>query len=125
MRKIFQGNVEELGKETKGWFFGHFMKEGTPFKTDDFEVKWGKQQKGDMDKVAASNKTAKTLAVLVRGEFLFRFPGKEILLEKEGDFVFYDAGVAHAWEVPEDCLLLSIRWPSKLGDQVKSSLEQR
>jgi len=123
MKKIFQGNVEELSKETKGWFLGHFMKEDTPFKTDDFEIKWGKHKKGLKDVMVASNKTAKTMAVLLKGKFLFRFPDKKILLKKEGDFVFYNAGVAHTWEVKEDCLLLSIRWPSKPADQIKSSLK--
>ncbi len=130
MPKIIQGNLEELAAEHKDWVLGHFMKEGSPFKTSAFELKWAKLKAGEKKSSLGTQKTAKTLSILVYGKFEFDFPkeslsrtsgkvrGKKIILSKEGDYCFYDAGVTHSWRILEDCLLISIRWPSIPGDQV-------
>lgn len=111
-KKVFEGNINEKGATKKSWFIGHFM-EG-PLKTKNFELKWGKHQKGEKDTNAESYSKAKTIGILIYGKFRFEFPGinKKITLSQEGDYCFYDAGISHNWRVLEDCLILSIRWPS-------------
>lgn len=122
MPKIIQGNLEELAPKHKDWVLGHFMEEGSPFKTNAFELKWDKLKAGEKKSSLGTQKTAKTLGILVYGKFEFGFPKdrQKIILSKEGDYCFYDAGVTHSWRILEDCLLISIRWPSLPGDQVQS-----
>jgi hypothetical protein len=66
-----------------------------------------------------SQNTAKTLDFLVSGKFEYFFPklNKKITLSKQGDYLFYDVGITHTWEVIKDTLLISVRWPSIPGDQ--------
>lgn len=111
--KILQGNINNPDTTKKKWFIGHFMDEG-PLKTENFELKWGKHKKGEKDTGGTEYKKAKTVGILIYGKFKFDFPSgnKTITLSKEGDYCFYDSGIAHNWEVLEDCLILSIRWPS-------------
>jgi len=146
MEKIIQGNLNQNDPKRRGWFAGNFMDEDSPFKTDDFELQWRKLKAGEEKPNLGTQKVAKTMGILVYGKFEFNFPkenkldpakggasgrvcrkgrssaasnysGKKITLEKEGEFVFFDAGVAHSWKVIEDTLLVSIRWPSIPGDQ--------
>lgn len=120
MPKITQGNLDDLAPRHKGWFVGHFMENGSPFKTINFEVKWHKLKKGEKDYRFGTQKTAKTLGILVYGKFQYIFPKekiKKITLKKEGDYCFYNSGVTHTWKALEDSLLFSMRWPSIPGDQ--------
>jgi quercetin dioxygenase-like cupin family protein len=63
---------------------------------------------------------ATTLSILVRGRFRYAFPGREILLRREGDYVMWPAGVPHAWTAEEDSIVLTVRWPSKPGDTIEA-----
>jgi hypothetical protein len=47
MKKIIQGNLDELAPKHKGWFIGYFMEDESSLKTTDFEVKWAKLKAGD------------------------------------------------------------------------------
>ena len=117
---IESGNITTKQNGERGWIIGHFMPESSPFHSKHFEVKWlPKQKRGSRKASAKRNQTAKTLCILVRGKFRMEFPdlGKSVLLEKEGDYVFWDAGVNHTWEVIEECVNISIRWPSLPNDQ--------
>lgn len=122
MKKIIQGNLNHNKIIERGWFLGHFIKEGSPFKTDAFELQWRKLKAGEEKPALGTQKVAKTIGILVYGKFEFSFPdkNKKITIDKEGDFVFYDAGITHSWRVIEDTLLISIRWPSIPGDQKNS-----
>lgn len=124
MQKILKGNFNEEGLKHKGWIIGHFINPESVFHNGGFEVKWVEHKKGDVNEGVAVNERGRSLAILVRGKFLIKFPseGREVLLEKEGDYVFWDAGVSHTWYYPEDSLLVTIRWPSVKGDQ-KSDAE--
>jgi hypothetical protein len=119
MDKIVQGNLNQNDPKRRGWFARHFMDEGSPFKTDDFEMQWRKLKAGEEKPALGTQKVAKTIGILVYGKFEFNFPdeNKKITLSKEGEFVFFDAGVTHSWKVHQDTLLISIRWPSIPGDQ--------
>lgn len=122
MGKIIKGNLNQNDPKRRGWFAGNFMDEGSPFKTDAFELQWRKLKAGEEKTALGTQKVAKTIGILVYGKFEFSFPdvNKKITIEKEGDFVYYDAGVTHSWKVLEDTLLVSIRWPSIPNDQKNS-----
>jgi quercetin dioxygenase-like cupin family protein len=37
---------------------------------------------------------------------------ESVLLEREGDYVMWGAGVDHTWRAEEDSIVITIRWPS-------------
>ncbi len=117
--QIIIGNCEAEKDNHRGWIIGHFMDKGSLLHSDDLEVKWSKHLKGEKKLELAKNIQAKTLFILFNGEFRFYFPNEntDVVLSKEGDYILYDAGVAHSWEVLEDCCAINIRWPSIAGDQ--------
>ncbi len=121
---IVSGNLDDENKkhpEHRGWFMGHFAEE--PLKTEELEVNWGVQKKGDKKDSVGMNLRAKTLIILIKGEMIHRFPDdkKEIKLIKPGDFIFWDSGVAHSWEAITDSISVVVRWPSISGDQVRKT----
>ena len=121
-RRFTQGNAIADGKG--GWFVGQFVnEEGGLRRQQDFEMKWGTHPKGERKTGRwAVNKVSTTLSMLLEGEFIIwlRVDGKvrEVRLKKRGDYVIWGAGVAHSWEAPEDCIILTVRCPSVAGDQV-------
>lgn len=115
--KIATGNFNSQVNDYRGWVVGHFLGADSPLKTNDLEVKWGFHKRGESKNVKASNTRAKSIAILIRGKVRLRFDDKDIVLAKEGDYCFYDSGVSHSWVVEEDCLAITIRWPSLAGDQ--------
>lgn len=122
--KVFSGNLGKHQKENpdqKGWFIGHFLEKGSNFFSEEFEVKWYHHPKGDIKNPPGRNKLAKTITILIKGKFMVRYPEEnttEVLLSKQGDYVFHDAGVLHISEALEDSVMLTIRWPSISGDQI-------
>lgn len=106
-----------------GWFVGHFMPPGqdggNPRSTSALEVKWAVYDGGEARTDWALNRTATTLAVLVRGRFRLRFPGREVLLAAEGDYVLWRPGVPHAWAAEMPAIVLTVRWPSIANDHVE------
>ena len=122
MESIIKGNLteeKEKHPERRGWFIGHFVEDESVFKTDDFEIRWTFHPKGDKKPQIAANMKAKTVSVLIKGKFVLIYPDqkKEVILSKPGDFVYHDAKVYHGSEALEDSIMLTIRWPSILGDQ--------
>ncbi|MCP4714629.1 MAG: signal peptidase I [Deltaproteobacteria bacterium] len=111
----------EIQENHNGWFIGHFIND-IQRSTPDVEVKWGIHRAGDTKEKLALNEFAKTMSVLISGKFhlLFRKGSvkKEIPLERPGDYVLWDAGVAHGWHAVEDSTVLTVRWPSLAGDQL-------
>ena len=117
--KFISGNLYDKVKkepETKEWFIGHFIKKGSIFHSNNFEVKWGVGKKGEFKKGLSSKKSAKTIGILIKGKLSMRFPEtkKEVIMSKVGDYVIYDAcEVWHETEALEDSTIITIRWPSK------------
>ncbi len=114
---ITTGNFNTESPSHRGWIMGHFMEDTSPFKTGNVEIKWGVHKKGENKEVVAQNSEAHSLGILIKGKFTFIFGDQKITLEKEGDYAFYPSGTAHSWTVEEDCLFLTIRWPSLPNDQ--------
>ena len=93
------------------------MEEDSPFKNNNFEIKWGKRKKGYevMAEVANRNDGKETLAILVYGKMILDFPtlNKIITLEKEGDYFYYKPTIPHTVKAEEDSLIITVRWPSQ------------
>jgi mannose-6-phosphate isomerase-like protein (cupin superfamily) len=107
------GNVAGASKDTRGWFLGHFMPgDGNPLRTTELELKWYTHAKGETRSEWAPGSPVKTLNILVRGHFVLLFPDREIVLEKEGDFVLFGPGVPHSFRSVQESLVLTVRWPS-------------
>lgn len=106
----------------QGWFGGHFIDNRSVLHSRDVEIKWGVHAAGDCKNRYVVNQHARTVSVLVRGRFrLFFRQGhleRDVVLEREGDYAAWDAGVAHRWTADLDCVVLTVRWPSLPGDQV-------
>lgn len=121
-----------------GWFVGHFMGMGLGMGGDDesdpaaealrtgaVEVKWSVYRGGEARDGWGANRTATTLAVLVRGRFHLSFPGREVWLEREGDFALWQPGVPHFWHPDGPTVVLTVRWPSAPGDSYPVPEERR
>jgi hypothetical protein len=115
------GNAEEAGSGgCRGWFLGHFIDPAAGMRhSRDVELKWGVHRAGDIKTTVAANGTAKTLSILVSGTFLLEFPdiGKAVQMARPGDYALWPAGLDHRWTAIEDCVVLTVRWPSLSGDQ--------
>jgi len=116
MEKIKTGNVNQLvTTENKSWIIGFSAQE--PFRTDLFGLKWISYKKGD--KREPSKPNAETLTILISGKFKNTFydqDGKIIvdcIIEKQGDYIYFDKDIMHTWEALEDSLVIALRWPSR------------
>ena len=121
---ITTGNA--VADANRGWFVGQFVSEsGGLRRRNDFEVKWGIHPKGER-KVGewALNEVSTSISILIEGEFLlwFKVGGevREVRLKDRGDYVIWDPGVAHSWQAPIDCIILTMRCPSVERDQLAS-----
>ena len=115
---VLSGNAAD-DPDHHGWFVGHFIPDrDDPRSTGDLEVKWSVYAGGETRAAWGANRDATTLAVLVRGRFRLRFPDREVLLEREGDYALWEPGVPHHWQADGPTIVLSVRWPSLPGDSV-------
>ena len=112
MKPVF-GNAADLSSSSRGWFLGYFMPgEDNPLRSRDIEVKWFTHPRGDTRSEWSPASSVRTLNVLIRGKFALLFPDQEVLLEREGDFVFFGPGIAHSFRSVEESLVMTVRWPS-------------
>ena len=113
------GNFNQPGQTKRGWFMGIFMDPTSPFCQAGFELKWGKEAGGTEKPALGTNNTAHTLTILIYGDFINEFPdtNQQFRMQKEGDYVYYPPGTPHTWRALKDSFLITIRWPSKAGDQ--------
>lgn len=111
--RISIGNAENF-PASRGWFVGSFLDNTAGArKTSDVEVKWGAHPAGDARIEVATGGDTASLTVLISGLFEIRFPGQNpdrALLERQGDFVLYEPGVAHTWQALADSVILTVRW---------------
>lgn len=112
--EVTLGNAAADGaRGTWGWFVGHFVRQGDPRHTEAVEVKWGVHQAGESRPVPAPGLGCTSLSILVRGRFRLTFPDGEALLVTPGDYALWPPGVAHGWTAEEDCVVVTVRWPSQ------------
>ncbi|MDA9128905.1 hypothetical protein N9J72_00315 [Candidatus Gracilibacteria bacterium] len=116
MKKILSGNLDRLIEETpqtRGWFLGKFMQDNPDYLSQKIEIKWVNEKRGHVKPGLSSSKNLKTYAILVSGKMkvCFNNTQEEVLLEKQGDYVYFDTSYSdHTSYVLEDCTLLAIRW---------------
>jgi hypothetical protein len=115
---VIVGNAETTA-QGNGWFVGHFIADADdPRATGDVEVKLAVYAGGECRDGWGVNRVATTLAVLVRGRFRLRFPEREVVLERPGDFALWRPGVPHDWDADGPTIVVTVRWPSVPDDSV-------
>lgn len=110
---IKNGNSFIDATETNNWLVGKFDNAEAPIENENIELKFSKQEKGSTRSIESASRDLEkdTVIILISGKFKVIFPEntQEIILENEGDYVNYSAGVLHAWESLEDSLVLTVR----------------
>ncbi|MBV9523851.1 MAG: signal peptidase I [Alphaproteobacteria bacterium] len=120
MKGLVTGHAGEEGAARGGWFIGHFLDPSLELRhSAEVEVKWGIHEAGATKSTVGANATATTLSILVSGRFQLDFPelGTSVPLERPGDYALWSAGPHHRWIALEDSVILTVRWPSRAGDQ--------
>ena len=114
------GNAMEAGRDTRGWFAGHFVPgEANPLRSEDVELKWFVHGRGEVRSEWSPPSPVRTLNVLIRGSFVLVFPDREVALQREGDFVVFGPDVPHSYRSIEESLVLTVRWPSLVSRKVE------
>ena len=91
------------------------------------EVKWGARVAGEIKAIEGVNQTSTTMSLLVSGRFRLDFPshGSSVTLVRPGDYAVWSPGVSHRWQVLEDAVVITVRWPSQRDDQSERPGERR
>jgi hypothetical protein len=110
---VYVGSAGKDAVLDRGWLLGHFREPGDPRHSDAVEVKWGVHPRGERRAQWVKGEVRTALLVLISGRFRMEFPGRDVLLEKQGDYVVWSRGVDHSWE--EESVVLTVRWPSVPG----------
>jgi hypothetical protein len=120
--RFYSGNAIVDGR--RGWFIGQFVARELGLRHQRaLEIKWGWHPKGEQRARFAYSRVSTTVSLLVSGSFVvrLRIGGKtyEMSMSIPGDFIVFGPGVPHSWEALEECLVISIRFPSIDRDQVE------
>ena len=115
---VIFGNAHREGLPRRGWFVGHFMETDDLRTTELVEVKWGVHAAGEGRSQWSTNQQAITLSILINGRFRLQFLDQEHVLADEGDYVIWDAGVAHTWVAEHNSTVITVRYPSKPDDNM-------
>lgn len=116
---VYFGNAGADAALDKGWLLGHFKAEGDLRHSTDVEIKWGVHPRGDERAQWAVGEKRSALLVLISGRFRTRFPGGDVVLAKQGDYVAWGPGTDHSWYAEEETVVLTVRWPSIPGYAVE------
>lgn len=123
LTKISSGNIHNKPNGDRGWILGDFKDHHLPypFFSTKFSVKWARLKKGAKKDSAKSDPDQHTLTILVVGKQRVDFPENEncksYLLEKEGDYVFFEPGTSHSWEAIDDNLTITFRWKAESSSE--------
>jgi hypothetical protein len=110
----YSGNANSDSKERRGWLIGHFIEDHDDIRaSDDVEIKWGVHPAGEERADWVTDEYRTTVLMLVRGLFRLNLPAESFVLEHEGDYVMWGAGIDHSWQAEDDSIVITIRWPSK------------
>lgn len=110
---ITHGNALTDGADTRGWIVGNFIDPSRGLHhSDDVEIKWGVHQKDQARLEWVTSEVRTTICILVSGRFEMDFRDRTLSLDKPGDYIMWGEGVDHRWRVLEDCVTITVRWPS-------------
>ena len=112
---VYVGKAALDAAQDRGWLLGHFKPEGDIRHSDDVEIKWGVHPPGERRAQWATEEKRTALLVLINGRFRLCFPGGDVVLSEQGDYVVWTAGVDHSWEAEEQSVVMTVRWPSVTG----------
>lgn len=112
---VYVGNAGKDAALDRGWLLGHFKEPGDPRHSEDVEIKWGVHPRGDRRARWVRGERRTALLVLISGRFRMEFPGRDVVLERQGDYVVWGRGVDHSWYAEEESVVLTVRWPSVPG----------
>ncbi len=112
---IYVGNAAADAIGDRGWLLGHFRPEGEVRRSEDVEIKWGVHPKGDERAQWVRGEKRTALLVLISGRFRMEFPGRSVVLDRQGDYVVWGVGVDHSWVAEEESVVMTVRWPSVPG----------
>jgi hypothetical protein len=112
---VYVGNATLDAAGDRGWLLGHFKPVGDARHSTDVEIKWGVHPPGDERPMWVTGERRTALLVLISGRFRMEFPGRGVLLAKQGDYVVWGPGVDHSWYAEEASVVLTVRWPSVPG----------
>jgi len=102
------GNIEDAGKDSRGWIVGSF-KDGLKY-SDKVEVK-SRFYKKDEVKISNLIDDTTTMNIFCNGKLKVVFDGgKEVNIEKQGDYFVYSPGVKHKAYFLEDTFIITVRW---------------
>ncbi|MFJ2645304.1 signal peptidase I [Streptomyces sp. NPDC087420] len=112
---VYVGSADKDAAAHGGWLLGHFKERGDPRHSDTVEVKWGVHPRGERRARWVKGEVRTALLVLVTGRFRMEFPGRSVLLARQGDYVVWGQGVDHSWFAEDDSVVMTLRWPSVSG----------
>ena len=112
MSNIYTGNAQIDGQSTKQWIVGHFIPADNIRHSDNVEIKWAVHKQGEKRQEWVTGEKRTSIAILVSGKVIFEFRDKKCELSNQGDYVMWGVGVDHRWEVVEDSVIITVRWPS-------------
>ncbi|MBE3001346.1 signal peptidase I [Nocardiopsis sp. HNM0947] len=112
---VYVGNAGKDAVLDRGWLLGHFKDPDDPRHSEAVEIKWGVHQRGDERARWVRGEQRTALLVLISGRFRVALPNREVLLERQGDYVVWGHGTDHSWFAEEDSVVLTVRWPSVPG----------
>ncbi|MEW2411001.1 signal peptidase I [Streptomyces griseoviridis] len=112
---VYVGDAGKDATVDRGWLLGHFKEHGDLRHSDAVEVKWGVHPRGEQRAQWVRGEMRTALLVLVSGRFRMEFPGRSVVLERQGEYVVWGQGVDHSWCAEDDSVVLTLRWPSVPG----------
>jgi len=112
---VYVGSAGKDATVNRGWLLGHFIEQGDPRHSDAVEVKWGVHPRGERRAQWVRGEVRTALLVLITGRFRMEFPGRSVLLERQGDYVVWGKEVDHSWFAEDDSVVMTLRWPSVSG----------
>lgn len=88
------------------------MDDGDLRRTEDVEIKWARHRAGERRVSWQEDEWRTTVVMLVSGRFRLDLPTGSYTLVKQGDYAMWGPGMGHSWQAEEDCVVVTVRWPS-------------
>ncbi|MDL4773597.1 signal peptidase I [Actinomadura xylanilytica] len=118
VENVYVGKAPVDAAGDRGWLLGHFKADDDLRHSEDVEIKWGVHPRGERRGQWTSGEQRVALLVLISGRFRMEFPGRDVLLTEQGDYVVWGRGVDHSWCAEEESVVMTVRWPSVPGYRV-------
>lgn len=116
------GNARCDSEPFHDWLIGHFVPAtGGLRHSEDIEIKWGIHPQDSGDNQWTVNRLATSISILVSGVEQISLPHRTFTLSNPGDYLVWGPGMPHRWQVMEDSVVITVRWPSIPDDNIEAS----